>query len=109
MLLANRVDRTLLRNDVAFEIARKCPALPWTPRGLFVELYLNGKHRGNYYLCEHIKIDKNRVNIDETKSLWYGYLFEHDSFKSLVKERWLALKPEFEKVFVYIDEKAEYI
>lgn len=249
VLLANWVDRTLLRNDVAFEIARKCPALPWTPRGLFVELYLNGKHRGNYYLCEHIKIDKNRVNIDEideetpetdmsggyllefdtysdaeinyfytkhnnlpvtikepdedvitswehpaytyiqnyvnsveeamksgdyseieslidvesyaewwllnnlignlepahpkscymykkrngklyagpawdfdcatfipgrkgaliTGSLWYGYLFKHDSFKSLVKERWLALKPEFEKVFAYIDEKAEYI
>jgi hypothetical protein len=249
VLLANWVDRTLLRNDVAFEIAKKCPALPWTPRGLFVELYLNGKHQGNYYLCEHIKIDKNRVNIDEideetpetdlsggyllefdtysnaeinyfytkhknlpvtikepdeevitscehpaytyiqnfvnsvedalekgnyseieslidvesyaewwllynlvgnlepnhpkscymykkrngklyagpawdfdcatfipgrkgallTQVLWYGYLFKHDAFKSLVKERWTALKPEFEKVFTYIDEKAEYI
>ena len=249
VLLANWVDRTLLRNDIAFEIAKKCPALPWTPRGEFVELYLNGKHRGNYYLCEHIKIDKNRVNIDEideetpetdlsggyllefdtysdaeinyfytkhknlpvtikepdeevitswehpaytyiqnfvnsvedalekgnyseieslidvksyaewwllynlvgnlepahpkscymykkrngklyagpawdfdcatfipgrkgaliTQALWYGYLFKHDSFKSLVKERWLALKPEFEKVLTYIDEKAEYI
>ena len=249
VLLANWLDRTLLRNDVAFEIARKCPALPWTPRGEFVELYLNGKHRGNYYLCEHIKIDKNRVNIDEideetpetdlsggyllefdtysnaeinyfytkhknlpvtikepdeevitswehpaytyiqdyvnsveealnkgdyseietlidvesyaewwllynlvgnlepnhpkscymykkrngklyagpawdfdcatfipgrkgallTQVLWYGYLFKHDAFKSLVKERWTVLKPEFEKVFTYIDEKAEYI
>lgn len=249
VLLANWVDRTLLRNDIAFEIAKKCPALPWTPRGEFVELYLNGKHRGNYYLCEHIKIDKNRVNIDEidedtpetdlsggyllefdtysnaeinyfytkhknlpvtikepdeevitswehpaytyiqnfvnsvedalekgnyseieslidvksyaewwllynlvgnlepnhpkscymykkrngklyagpawdfdcatfipgrkgallTQVLWYGYLFKHDAFKSLVKERWTVLKPEFEKVFTYIDEKAEYI
>lgn len=249
VLLANWVDRTLLRNDIAFEIAKKCPALPWTPRGEFVELYLNGKHRGNYYLCEHIKIDKNRVNIDEideetpetdmsggyllefdtysdaeinyfytkhknlpvtikepdeevitswehpaytyiqnfvnsvedalekgdyseieslidvesyaewwllynlvgnlepnhpkscymykkrngklyagpawdfdcatfipgrkgaliAQSLWYGYLFKHDAFKSLVKERWTVLKPEFEKVFTYIDEKAEYI
>lgn len=249
VLLANWLDRTLLRNDVAFEIAKKCPALPWTPRGQFVELYLNGKHQGNYYLCEHIKIDKNRVNIDEideetsetdlsggyllefdtysnaeinyfytkhmnlpvtikepdeeiitswehpaytyikdyvnsveetlkkgnyseiesmidvksyaewwiaynltgnqepngpkscymykkrngklyagpvwdfdwmsfipgrkgaliAQSLWYGYLFKHDAFKSLVKERWTALKPEFEKVFTYIDEKAEYI
>ena len=44
-----------------------------------------------------------------TQALWYGYLFKHDSFKSLVKERWLALKPEFEKVLAYIDEKAEYI
>ena len=249
VLLANWLDRTLLRNDIAFEIAKKCPALPYTPRGQFVELYLNGTHQGNYYLCEHIKIDKNRVNVDEideetpetdlsggyllefdtysnaeinyfytkhknlpvtikepdeevitswehpaytyikdyvnsiedamqngdyseieslidvtsyaewwivynltgnlepngpkscymykkrngklyagpvwdfdwmsfvpgrkgvllTSALWYGYLFNHDSFKILVKERWTALKPEFEKVFTYIDEKAEYI
>ena len=39
VLLANWLDRTLLRNDIAFEIARTC--LPFTPRGVFVELYLN--------------------------------------------------------------------
>ena len=63
VLLANWMDRTLLRNDVAFEMARR--VMDWAPRGQFVELYLNGVHQGNYYLCEQIKVDKNRVNIDE--------------------------------------------
>ena len=61
-MLANYLDRTLLRNRVAFHIAT-LTSLAWTPRGQYVELVLNGKHKGSYYLCEQIKIDKNRVNI----------------------------------------------
>lgn len=86
VLLANWMDRTLMRNDVAFQIARQT-GLAWTPRGQFVELYLNGKHMGNYYLCEQIKIDKNRVNINEMKTtdiegdnLTGGYLMELDVY-----------------------------
>ena len=80
-LLANWMDRTLIRNDVAFEIAR-CTALAWTPSGKFVELILNGEHKGNYYLCEQIKVDKNRVNIAEDGGflmecdLWYDEAFK---------------------------------
>jgi len=64
-LLANWMDRTMIRNAVSFEIARKCPGLEWTPSGEFVEVVLNGNHVGNYYLCEQIKVDKSRVNIAE--------------------------------------------
>lgn len=63
VLLANWMDRTLMRNAVSFEMARLC--MDWAPRGEFVEFYLNGEHQGNYFLCEQIKIDKNRVNITE--------------------------------------------
>ena len=45
VLLANWLDRTLMRNDVAFQISRQT-GLAWTPRGQFVELVLNGKHLG---------------------------------------------------------------
>ena len=62
ILLANWRDRTLLRNDAAFWLSRHS-GLPYTVRGQFVELEFNGEHRGNYYLCEQIKIDENRVNI----------------------------------------------
>ena len=62
VLLANWMDRTLLRNDVAYEMARR--TMEWAPRGKFVELFLNGQFLGNYYLCEQIKIDENRVNVD---------------------------------------------
>ena len=63
VLLANWMDRTLLRNDVAFELARRT-SLDWTPSGEFVELYLNGQHQGNYWLGEQIKTGKARVQAD---------------------------------------------
>ena len=98
VLLANYLDRTLLRNDVAFQVA-KCTGLDWTPSGKFAELYVNDKHLGNYYFCEQIQVGKNRVNITEMKSedidensITGGYLVELDNnydevnkFKSSIK------------------------
>ena len=55
-LLANWMDRTNIRNDIAFHIAKQTN-LAWTPSGKFVELILNGEHKGNYYLCEQIQVD----------------------------------------------------
>lgn len=80
-LLANWMDRTLIRNAVAFEISRKTE-LAWTPSGQFVELFLNGEHKGNYYLCEQVKVDENRVNITPLKktSIEGGYLMEVDAW-----------------------------
>ena len=63
VLLANWMDRTLLRNDVAFEAARRT-SLAWTPAGHFVELYLNGEHQGNYWLGDQIKVESGRVSAD---------------------------------------------
>lgn len=71
VLLANYIDRTLLRNDVAFELARKT-SLDWTPSGEFVELYLNGEHLGNYWLGEQIRVETNRLEAD--------YLIEMDTY-----------------------------
>ena len=72
-LLANYLDRTRIRNDIALELGRRLPGLRWTPKGDFVELVLNGVHRGNYYLVEHIKIADGRVNIKEMKSTDTSY------------------------------------
>ncbi|MBP5690717.1 MAG: CotH kinase family protein, partial [Bacteroidaceae bacterium] len=63
-LLANYKDRTLLRNDVSYWISRQTD-MPYTVSGRFVELVWNGKNMGNYYLCEQIRIDNNRVDIAE--------------------------------------------
>lgn len=81
VLLANWLDRTLLRNCSSFELASRS-GLVYTPRGQFVEVFINGKHNGNYFLCEQIKVDKNRVNIDEHDEAIVdgGYLFELDSY-----------------------------
>ena len=62
ILLANYKDRTLLRNDAAFWLSRHS-GMPYTVSGQFVELVWNGKHMGNYYLCEQARIDNHRIDI----------------------------------------------
>ena len=86
VLLANWKDRTLLRNDAAFWLSSHT-GLPYTVRGQFVELVMNGKHLGNYYLCEQIKLNKNRVNIDKMDAMETdpvritgGWLLEIDTY-----------------------------
>ena len=100
-LLANWLDRTAIRNDVSFALADQTIAawqnegleegLTYNPRGQHVEVVYNGIHVGNYLLCEQIKIDENRVNIqkeydaDEPKGISeVGYLIEFDDSKDEV-------------------------
>ena len=93
VLLANWKDRTLMRNAVAFGIAKKFKevfpndGLAWNPSGQHVEFVYNGVHVGNYYLCEQIKIDGNRLDINDPYDAEdaysgnpedYGYLLECD-------------------------------
>jgi len=72
VLLANFMDRTLMRNLVSMHVA-SMTSLAWTPRCVPVELVLNGKHQGSYLLIEQVRIDENRVNISDE-----GYLLELD-------------------------------
>ena len=74
-LLANYKDRTLMRNDIAFKLGNATD-LAWTPHGRFVELVLNGKHIGNYYLTEQVKVESDRVDINKKND----YLLEIDSY-----------------------------
>lgn len=80
-LLANYVDRTLMRNELAFEIGHRT-SLAYTPSGKFVDCFVNGVFAGNYYLCEQIKVDKNRVNIAPLTAGEGdgGYIFEFDDY-----------------------------
>lgn len=70
VLLANWMDRTLLRNDVAFEAARRT-SLEWTPSGTFVDLYVNGKYEGVYWLGEKIHVEGSHFTCD--------YLYSYDT------------------------------
>ncbi len=83
-LLANYMDRTLLRNRIAYYLAGQT-SLAWTPRCEFAEVFLNGEHLGQYLVAEHVKVGKNRVNITEMtpadndgEAVTGGYLLELD-------------------------------
>ena len=84
VLLANYLDKTLVRNEAAFEFARRA-GLAWTPRSAQVTLELNGEYVGLYQLTEHVRIAPDRVNIPELKKgdtapdlITGGYLMEMD-------------------------------
>ena len=81
VLLANWLDHSMIRNTVAFDIAQAIEkawkenpsigqGIPWNVHGKNVELVFvesdgTGHHVGNYFLCEQIKIDKNRLAIKD--------------------------------------------
>ena len=85
VLLANFMDRTLMRNLVSMKVSSMMSNLAWTPGCQPVELVLNGKHVGSYLLIEQVRVDNHRVNITEmTKTdntgdaVTGGYLLELD-------------------------------
>lgn len=85
VLLANWMDRTHLRNDVAFEMARRT-SLEWTPSGIFVKLYLNDPtvedsvptYQGMYWLGEKIRVEGSHFDAD--------YLYSYDTSDKLTAD-----------------------
>jgi hypothetical protein len=84
VLLANYADKTLMRNEVAFQLSRWLE-MEYTPRSRYVELELNGSYEGIYQLAEHVRIAPERVNIPELEvtdttaaTITGGYLIEVD-------------------------------
>ena len=65
-LIANSADKTLLKNFITYKLARWLGA-KYSPRGIFVELYLNRQYQGVYLLTETIKVGYHRVNIPKTE------------------------------------------
>lgn len=63
ILTANAFDDTLLRNVLAFDIAKRLE-LAYTPEVKYTDVYINGNFVGNYLLSERVEIGKSRVNID---------------------------------------------
>ena len=72
VLLANLADKSLIRNQIAFELS-KMSNLEYTPSSHFVEVLLNNHFRGNYQLCDKLKIGKHRINVGDD-----GFFLEVD-------------------------------
>ena len=85
-LINNVGDKTLIRNLLAFDVAR-CLNMEYVPAGRSVDVMLNGEYKGNYQLCDQIERGKNRVDIEEMlptftagTPLTGGYIFEIDAY-----------------------------
>jgi spore coat protein CotH len=63
ILLANYADKSLMRNYLAFNLAKSL-GLKYTPSSMFVDVYLNGLYNGVYMLATQIETGKSRVDIE---------------------------------------------
>ena len=87
-LINNYDDKTLMRNLVAFEIARRM-GMSYVPWSKPVDVIVNGEYRGCYQLTDQLSIDGNRINLTEMEPtdiegevLTGGYLLELDGYAS---------------------------
>ena len=89
-----------LKNTMGFELSRRI-GFPYTPAQEPVELVINGRYMGLYFLTEKIRTGKHRVNIEEQgdcetdpERLTGGWLLEIDNNPN-------------PGVHIYIDETAD--
>ena len=77
-----------MRNAAGFELS-KMLGIAWTPDAKPLEVVMNGDYIGLYFLTEHIRVDKDRVNITEqedeetdAQKITGGWLVEIDNYDS---------------------------
>lgn len=76
ILLSNYADKSLLRNVVAYDMAREMDHLVWTPTQYSVDLFINGEYQGVYAIGEQREVAENRIDLDKSDDIDRGYLLE---------------------------------
>ena len=86
VLLANHMDKSLIRNLVAFKISSLL-GQKYSPACKSIDLIVDGDFEGNYIICDKIEKGEGRVELDsmdetynEYPNITGGYLMEIDGF-----------------------------
>jgi len=67
ILYAGYNDKTLMRNVIAYDTARRMGR--YASRTRFVEVRLNGRYHGVYVLMEKLKLNEDRIDLPEPAQL----------------------------------------
>lgn len=79
ILLANYVDRSMVRNGLMVYMSKLLDTNMYTLDYRFVDLYLNQRYRGQYLLIERVEFQKNRLDIQPNLTLDdAGFMVELD-------------------------------
>lgn len=73
IFLSEHSDKTLMRNQLAFELGYMSN-LDWTPQSVYAEVFVNDDFRGCYNISQKVEESSNRVNIGDD-----GFLLELDT------------------------------
>lgn len=80
-LIANHVDKSLMRGTVAFAIS-EMTGLLFSPKSRYADLFINNAYYGLYNLTEQPRVSDERVNVelvDKTGDVTGGYFLELDN------------------------------
>ena len=116
VLLANKLDSTLIKDRITAWLGDRM-GFDFTPRGVSVDVVITGgeygtQYLGSYYLSENVRVDSNRLDIDELKADDYdpqtitgGYLVQNgaqvradspDRFYTSRGANWATNTPSFD-------------
>ena len=117
VLIANYYDNSQLRNKISYWLSEQL-GFEYTVKLEPVEVVMNGEYYGSYYLCEQVRVGKNRVAIDDLEdtkdatdeaTISGGYLLNlgdstdpNQSFETITKDdsvQWVIESPKFEGYF----------
>ncbi len=95
ILQATYNDKTFLRNVLTFDVARISGE--YATRTQHCEVIINGEYMGIYFLCEKIKVDEHRVNVEKLSPadnappvVTGGYIFKHDYSAAGWNSQWTS-------------------
>lgn len=96
VILAHDMDKSLLRNHLAFEVSRQLfnpadgyhdpSAILFTPCSQFINVYMNDSYHGLYQMSDHMEQREGRIEVDELTEadgsapdkITGGYIIETD-------------------------------
>lgn len=92
VLLANYADETLIRNHIAFYLG-KTMGMKYTNHGINIDLYVDGKYQGVYYLTPKIAINEASVNLKNNDGIIMeldeNYFIDDDCYISNSDDRYI--------------------
>ena len=101
VFLANYFDNSLVKNDFSLRVANKS-GIKYTNVGKFIDLYIDRKYMGNYYVVPKVSLSSSSVNLNGDKAI----LVELDN--SYYKdERFSFLSDTFKDHLVLKDSESE--
>ena len=80
IFLSEHSDKTLMRNQLAFELGY-LSNLDWTPQSVYAEVFVNDDFRGVYHISQKVEESSNRVDIGND-----GFLLELDTPDHLAED-----------------------
>ncbi len=108
-LLANYYDKSLMRNKLGYTLADSI-GMPFTITSVFVDVVMNGEYLGSYLLSEQVRVDDNRVEIDDLEdtpdatdeeTISGGYLLEITPYERVKSDEVYFSASKVQKAMVF--------